>query len=267
MKPTPLIEDLSQIDLPSGELHLAIGMFDGVHLGHQVVVESAVHSAQRVGGVSAVLTFWPHPATLVAPKNSKPLIMTPALKLQRVTELGVDTVLFKHFDLAFSQIEAQAFLPYLKQCMPTLSAIYVGKNFAYGHKRQGTVDLLIQQGKAIGVNIISVAPVHYNDEAISSTRIREALKAGDLALANALLGSDYEVQGTVVGGDQRGRTLGFPTLNIPWEPELQPRYGVYAVRLQAQGESLWHDGVANFGVRPTVCDSTIPLLEVHLIQP
>jgi riboflavin kinase/FMN adenylyltransferase len=181
--------------------------------------------------------------------------------------LGIDSLLIREFDQAFASIEANGFLAHLKDELPGLKAIYIGEYFRFGKGRKGDVALLIQQGKAMGVDTFSVPQLHHNGETISSTRIRAALAAGELLLANNLLGRTYTPEGTVVEGAKRGRTIGFPTLNIPWEAQLRPKYGVYAVKVRIQGTNGgWQPAVANFGIRPTVGDIQEPLLEVHVLE-
>lgn len=270
--------------LPPGRLHLAIGMFDGVHLGHQAVVDTAVHSARREGGVAAVLTFWPHPSRLFRPQEPVPQIQQPSEKVRQLAALGVDAVIIEDFTPEFAAMEAEKFVPLLKRALPTLAAIYVGENWRFGRGRQGDVALLIAEGKRAGLSVVSAPRVNFDGEPISSTRIRGLLQAGEIETANALLGYDYQAEGVVTPGKQLGRRLGFPTLNIAWAPELIPRLGVYAVRIRAVGgestppgagsnrvgegsveESKGLPGVANFGLRPTVETALAPRLEVHVL--
>jgi riboflavin kinase/FMN adenylyltransferase len=253
--------------LPPGPLHLAIGMFDGVHLGHQAVVEAAIHSAKQSGGVAAVLTFHPHPSRLFRPETPTLLLMPPEQKMRFLRELGVDVVIAQPFTRSFSRITAEAFLGYVKRCLPTLAAVYVGENFRFGRGRAGDVETLVRAGQREKVAVVSVARLRRNGRPISSTRIRELLTAGEVAEANRLLGYTYFCEGTVRAGRKLGRELGFPTLNLPWAPEARPAYGVYAVRLRTEADGPWRRGVANYGVRPTVARKTSaePLLETHLL--
>ena len=256
-------DSLAQTALPSSPLHLAIGMFDGVHLGHQSVIEAARHSARAGGGRAGVLTFWPHPSALFRPENPTRLLMPPAMKRTVLGRLGVDCLIEENFTREFAGIEARDFLAYLQRSLPSLTAVYVGENWRFGRGRSGDVALLIAEARKIGLTVFSAPRLNHNGAPISSSRIRELLTAGEIAAANALLGYAYFTAGVVQAGRQLGRTLGFPTLNIAWEPELKPRYGVYAVTVTLPaGEVV--EGVANYGLRPTVGESTTPLLEVHL---
>lgn len=259
------IDGLERADLPPRPLHLAIGMFDGVHLGHRAVVDAAVHSARASGGISAVLTFWPHPSTLFRPEHPTRLMQSSAMKARRLLGLGVDVVITQAFTPELAALPAEEFLPWLQRRLPRLVAVYVGENFRFGQGRRGDVALLVAQGSKSGVHVFSAPRVSLDGEPISSTRIRELLEAGEIEAANARLGSPYLAEGIVTPGKRLGRTIGFPTLNVPWSPELRPRLGVYAVRLTGPRASGPRPGVANYGVRPTVENTSEPRLEAHVL--
>ena len=250
----------------TSELHLAIGMFDGVHLGHKAVIESAVFSAQRSGGVSGVLTFDPHPSRLFRPDAPTLLMMPIESKWTLLKALGVDILICKQFDRAFAAIAAEDFLARLKDVLPSLKSIYVGENFRFGKMRAGSVATLIESGNRLGISVFSVERIKHNGEPISSTRIRAELEAGKIDSVNDLLGYNYRTFGKVVHGKKLGRQIGFPTLNVPWSPESRPKYGVYHVRFRSSEKDVWQQGVANYGVRPTVTvEDQEPLLEVHAL--
>lgn len=259
-------ESLEQAVLPPRPLHLAIGMFDGVHLGHRAVIDAAIQSAARSGGLAAVLTFWPHPSQLFRPDSPTRLIMAPELKARLLAAAGVDAVITQRFTPEFSRIEAEAFLPHLKTCLPRLDTIYVGENWRFGKGRRGDVAMLISEARKHGLHLVSAQRINENGEPISSTRIRGCLEDGRIEDANALLGYTYFAEGVVTSGKRLGRTIGFPTLNLPWQPELRPRYGVYAVRVRGPRAPGSFAGVANYGLRPTVEQSSEPRLEVHLLD-
>lgn len=259
------IDGLERADLPLQPLHLAIGMFDGVHLGHRAVVEAAVHSARASGGISAVLTFWPHPSTLFRPEHPTRLMQSSATKARRLLALGVDAVITQAFTPELAALPAEDFLRWLQRRLPRLVAVYVGENFRFGQGRRGDVALLVAQGGALGVHVFSAPRVSLDGEPISSTRIRELLETGEIEAANARLGSPYTAEGVVTPGKRLGRTIGFPTLNVPWAPELRPRLGVYAVRLTGPRSPVPLPGVANYGVRPTVENTSEPRIEVHVL--
>jgi riboflavin kinase/FMN adenylyltransferase len=240
-------------------------MFDGVHLGHQAVIESALHSARRCGGLAGVLTFWPPPRVFFNPAGRTRMLMSPEMKSRVLLRLGVDVIIKQTFSEGFARIAAEDFLPYLKQRLPYLAGVYVGENWRFGAGRKGDVRLLLADAAKHHVSVLSVPHMHCNGTPISSTRIRDSLEAGRLEEANMLLGYSYFAEGVVTPGKQLGRTIGFPTLNVPWEPELKPCFGVYAVRVAgaAGGPSL--PAVANYGLRPTVGHAAGPLLEAHLL--
>ncbi len=258
-------DGLERAALPAKPLHLAIGMFDGVHLGHQSVIESAIHSARRSGGLAGVLTFWPHPSVLFRPDRPTPQLMPPAMKRRVLGGLGIDFLVEQSFSREFAGIDAREFVAFLRRSLPQLAAVYVGENWRFGRDRTGDVTVLVEEARKVGLAVFSAARLNHNGAPISSSRIRDLLVAGDITEANALLGYSYFAEGVVERGRQLGRTIGFPTLNLAWEPELKPAYGVYAVEvLTAQKNPL--KGVANYGLRPTVEQTTRPLLEVHLLE-
>ena len=265
---TILFESLESVGFPDKPLHLAVGMFDGVHLGHQAVIETAVQSAHASNGISAVLTFWPHPSRLFNPRDPVKMIMSPEVKADVLASHNIEYIVQQPFDKGFASIEASDLVPYLKSCLPGLTSIHVGSNWRFGKKRIGDIPMLVELGKQAGVHVINIERVSYDGEPISSTRIRKHLMAGEMELANALLGDVYFSIGTVVEGKQMGAEMGFPTLNIPWEPELKPPYGVYCVEVEGKvgGSPVKSHGVANYGVRPTVSESDDAILEVHLLD-
>jgi riboflavin kinase/FMN adenylyltransferase len=258
-------DSVASAHLPTGPLHLAIGMFDGVHLGHRAVIEPAIRAAREVNGVAAVLTFWPHPSVLFHPQNPTRLIQKPHEKSLVLGRLGVDAVITETFTREFAQIPAESFLGWLKERVARLAAVYVGENFRFGHKRLGTITTLSESGRATGIVVRSAGRVTAHGEIVSSTRIRAHLQAGEIDAANALLGYAYFADGVVTPGKKLGRTIGFPTLNVPWSPDLRPRFGVYAVSISGPKSSGPVAGVANYGVRPTVENTTEPKLEVHVL--
>jgi riboflavin kinase/FMN adenylyltransferase len=248
-------------------LHLAIGMFDGVHLGHRAVIESAVQSARRSGGLAGVLTFDPHPSALFRPEERTRLILGAGEKASVIASLGVDALIVQPFTIKFSTIEAEKLLGVLRRHLPGLEAVYVGENFRFGRGRRGDVDLLIAEGRRLRINVFSVPRVRLDGQTISSTRIRRWLANGSVERVNEALGYSYFCEGRVVRGRGLGRTIGFPTLNIAWSPDLEPKRGVYAVRITqiGKGRARGMAGIANFGVRPTVSSERRSTLEIHVL--
>jgi len=242
-------------------------MFDGVHLGHRAVIEAAVRSARRSGGVAAVLTFDPHPSRLFRPEDPVRLIMAREARVAALRALDVAAVIVEPFDASFAALEAEAFLPHLRHHLPGLHTVYVGENWRFGRGRRGDVKLLVAEAKKLGLHVVSAPRINGDGEPISSTRIRTLITEGRMDAANVLLGSAYVSAGVVRPGKKLGRTIGFPTLNLAWEPELVPRLGVYVTRIASAtataGEGL--SAVANYGLRPTVETASAPQLEVHVL--
>jgi len=262
---------LESVDFPKTiPLHLAVGMFDGLHLGHQAVIEKALQAARADDGIAGTLTFWPHPSHLLRPDAATRMLMLPSDKARVLAKLGVAALITQPFTHAFAALEAEAVLPYFKRALPGLAGIYVGENWRFGHGRRGDLDLLKAQGAANGVEVIGLPRLCFEGEPISSTRIRAAIERGEIEHANAMLGYPYFAQGVVAAGRGLGRTIGSPTLNIEWLPELQPRYGVYAVEVSAVGEEGIQSpqplpAIANYGLRPTVGTQAVPQLEVFVL--
>jgi riboflavin kinase/FMN adenylyltransferase len=267
VKSKKTFHSLDEVRLPAKPVHLAVGMFDGIHLGHQSVIESAIHSARRSNGLAGVLTFWPHPSCLFRKDDPTPLIMASDSKIAYLQQLGVDFIVEEKFDRKFAQIRAEDFVHFLLEKLPALKCLYVGENWKFGHKRRGDIVLLIEKAREIGVSVISAERISLNGLPISSTQIRGLLISGEVTKANELLGHSYSTSGIVSEGKRLGRTIGFPTLNLKWSMELRPAFGVYAVRIGSQSGGLMVKGVANFGVRPTVTDiASDPVLEVHVLD-
>lgn len=254
------LEDLSSLGEP---LHLAMGVFDGVHVGHQAVIARAVAVAEREGGLAGLLTFDPHPIRVIAPgKAPAALLATLDHKAQIVADLGVRLFLPLHFDAAFAAMTAAEFIERLMAS--PVRTLAVGEDWRFGHKRSGDVSLLMAEAGKRGFRLEAVPPVMIDGDRVSSTRIRQAIGDGNLAAAERMLGRPYSVSGTVVPGDQLGRTLGFPTANLPSGDIQLPPAGVWAVLVRDQEGQHWK-GVANLGTRPTV-GGTEKRLEVHLFD-
>lgn len=254
------MEELAGIGRP---LHLALGVFDGVHLGHQAVIARAVEAAKREGGLAGLLTFDPHPIRVIAPaKAPAALLETLDHKACIVAGLGVELFIPLRFDMEMAAMEASAFIG--KLTAAPVKTIAVGEDWRFGHNRSGDVEFLRGEAERRGFRLEAVAPVMFDGDRISSTRIRQAIHDGNLAEAARMLGRPYTVCGKIVRGDQLGRTIGFPTANIATGEVQLPSAGVWAVRVSgALGRLL--PGVANLGVRPTV-GGGMRVLEVHLFD-
>lgn len=259
-------DSLERVSLPAGPVFLAIGMFDGVHRGHQAVIRTAVEAARAANGLAGVLTFWPHPVVVLRPEQPLPLILTREAKRAALARLGIDFLVEHPFTREFAATSAEGFLSSLTQAFPGLRGISVGENFRFGRAREGDGHMLAAAARESGFTV-SIAPrLASGNQPISSSRLRTLIAAGDFVQANELLGYTYSITGVVEQGRQLGRELGFPTLNLRWEPVLRPPYGVYAVRVGDDPVTAL-PAVANYGLRPTVDEGAVrPLLEVHLLD-
>ena len=253
-------EDLNRMTMP---LHLALGVFDGVHLGHQAVIAAARQRAGALGGSCGVVTFDPHPIRVLAPERApRQLLASLEHKARLLGRLDMAFLLALEFNRALAEMSAEDFLQWLVG-ETNIATLAVGEDWRFGKARQGDVALLRQAGAARGFEVVSVAPVMHDGERISSTRIRQTIRDGAMNRAAEMLGRSYSVEGVVAEGRQLGRTLGFPTANVVLGEEQLPPDGVWAVRGFLEEQS-WN-GVANLGNRPTV-DGANHTLEVHLFN-
>jgi riboflavin kinase/FMN adenylyltransferase len=202
---------------------------------------------------------------LFRPSAPSALILSLEAKNRLIERLGVDLLITQKFDRDFANLEAEDFLPHLTQYLPTVRSLYVGENWEFGHGRRGNLQFLLTQTQARGISVQGAERVMYGGQPVSSTRIRQALQEGNVGDANAMLGYRYFSDGVVTPGKQLGRTLGFPTLNVAWEPPLRPKYGVYAVYVSRPESAERYPAVANYGLRPTVENSNQPRVEAHLL--
>lgn len=247
---------------------IALGNFDGVHRGHAAVIGEAMRRAKEKNVPAAVMTFEPHPRSVFRP-DLPPFRLTPfRIKARYLEALGLDYLYCQHFDLGFAAKTAEAFVDEVLTRGLGVSHVLVGEDYAFGHGREGNVERLRAWSADRGFGVTAVPPVVDEDgEVLSSTRVRSALAEGRVGDVTKVLGRPFEVEGRVEHGDARGRTIGFPTANIALGDFSRPATGVYAVRagVDKGAETVWHDGVANYGRRPTF-DKTDELLEVHLFD-
>jgi riboflavin kinase/FMN adenylyltransferase len=234
---------------------LVVGNFDGVHRGHQAVLLEAVQAAESQGLVPIVLTFDPHPAAVVG-GGAPPVLTTLERRAELVGALGVERMVVRTFDAAFSSWQAERFARELIAGVLRARVVVVGQNFRFGTKRAGDLPLLRALGAELGFDVRVHAIASDEHGPFSSTRVRDAIAAGDLAEAERVLGRPHELSGPVVHGDERGRTINFPTANLEPVAEMLPPDGVYAVWVDEVdpegGASRLAGGVTNIGVRPTV---------------
>lgn len=263
MSPLHSISDLATIP---GPLFLAIGVFDGVHLGHRAVIERALADAQAAGGECVLATFDPHPVRVLRPEKAPRLLTSTPHKLRLIRALGVRHLLVIRFDLDFAATPPDAFIRQLAAAGRPLREICVGHQWSFGKGRTGNLELLARLGNELGFDEVGVLAVELDGAVVSSTMIRQAVERGDLARATRLLGREYSILGTVIEGLKLGRTLGFPTANLSAHNEQFPPDGVYAVEVRQIGGAP-RRGVANIGVRPTLANASGERsLEVHLFD-
>ena len=245
---------------------LAIGNFDGVHLGHQALLKRLIATAQSqnlksMALKSTVMTFEPHPREFFTPDQAPTRLTSLREKLELFAEAGVEQVYVCQFNNRFAKITAEAFMQTIMRDALNVRSVLVGQDFRFGAGRKGTV----ADFEAAGFNLVNLPNVEHGGQRVSSTAVREALAKGDLDKAATLLGRPYSISGKVVHGDKLGRELGYPTANVHIRHDRPPLLGIYAVKLEglAGGEL---PGVASLGVRPTIKDNGKPVLEVHLFD-
>lgn len=228
---------------------LAIGIFDGVHLGHQYIIKKIVKKAKSINGTSVILTFYPHPYHILRPREYLPLLISLEHRLKLIADLGIDVCIVQEFTEKFSQTNKVAFIKNIlfKKIEPL--EIFVGKDFTFGKKRSGNVNFLEGLSNKYGYKTEEISPVVIAGKRISSTFIRRLIRQGKLNLASKFLGRPVSIFGKIVKGSARGRMLGFPTANIDYNHEILPPTGVYAVKLNLVKEEFF--GVANIGFRPS----------------
>ena len=244
---------------------LALGFFDGVHLGHQQIIRQTIMDARQHEAVALVLTFDRHPNTVVAPNRVPPLVYSLPQKIRAIEALGAEVLLLIHFDTALSQQSGEAFVRSLLRDLGQVRSICVGDNFVFGHKRSGDVALLNRLGAELHFTVHGLAAVALDNRAVSSTRIREAIRAGNLDAATQMLGRAYSLSGPVVRGDGLGAQLGFPTANLDTSGLALPPTGVYAVHAEFKDKIC--RAVLNLGYRPTLQNPAPQLrVEAHLLE-
>jgi riboflavin kinase/FMN adenylyltransferase len=260
-----LIRVTNQLGNGSRKVCLAIGVFDGVHLGHQQIIRQTIADARQHDAVALVLTFDRHPNSIVAPDRVPPLIYSREQKSRAIESLGADALLEIPFDRTFSEKSGEVFICELAAGLGKIHSICVGADFVFGHKRSGNVALLKQLGAELNFYVHGLAAVSLDGETVSSTRIREAIRAGDFDAASQMLGRPYAISGLVAGGDRLGRQLGFPTANLDAANLILPPNGVYSGSTKLNG--LLYRVALNIGFRPTVASATPVLrVEAHLLD-
>jgi riboflavin kinase/FMN adenylyltransferase len=244
---------------------VTIGTFDGLHIGHQKVIGELVHTASTVGGKSVVITFFPHPRTVLQPNYDLRLIISRKEKMKIFEKLGVDVLICLEFTKEFAKTSSEDFIKnYLVEPLHPIKVI-IGYDHHFGADRKGNLGFLMEMGKKYAFEVEKIAMQELDETAVSSSKIREAIRHGDMKTATKFLGYNYSISGKVVMGNQLGRTIGFPTANIqPDEPDkIIPEYGVYAVLLEWKGKL--YKGMSNIGIRPTLKVNQLTI-EAHLFD-
>jgi len=243
---------------------LALGNFDGVHRGHRKILERVRRVAGERGATPVVMTFDPHPPRVVRPDKAPPLLMTKAQKLEAIADAGIQGAAIVRFTAELSRWDPETFVRTVLVDWLHVGEVWVGANFLFGHDRAGNFSMLRVLGGRYGFKAEKIDPVRYKDFVVSSTRVRRLVSEGRVDEAGALLGHQYFIDGSVMRGDQRGRTLGFPTANLCTENELLPPHGVYATTTRV-GEVV-RASVTNVGTRPTVDASGRTTVETHIFD-
>ncbi|MCE0522993.1 MAG: riboflavin biosynthesis protein RibF [Methylacidiphilales bacterium] len=250
---------LSQLVPHPGVTGLAIGIFDGVHLGHQAVVRS-------LEGKVAALTFEPHPLTIIAPDRAPPRLTTLEQKVAYLRAQGTVALVAVKFDAALRGLSPAAFVDEVARIFPDLKHVAIGESWSFGRNREGNAARLTELAQAHGFTVKAIAPVQLDGAPVSSTRIREAILQRRFDEAARLLGRSYAITGKVIHGEERGRTLGFPTANLAEVEQLLPPRGVYAAHARVAGNLTKYRAVMNLGKRPTFTSNGVDSLEVHLLD-
>ena len=250
---------------PSWLVHpvLALGNFDGLHRGHLKIIDRVKRGAAEHGGSPMAMTFDPHPPRIVRPDKAPPLLMTKAQRLEALHDAGIQCVAVVRFTREMSQWDPETFVRTVLVEWLRVSEVWVGANFLFGHGRSGNFSLLRTLGQRHGFRADKIDPVRYKDFVVSSTRIRRLVAEARTDEAGALLGHPYYVDGTIVEGQKRGKTIGFPTANMVTDNELIPPHGVYATTMTVDG--VVHAALTNIGVRPTF-NETEATIETHLLR-
>jgi riboflavin kinase/FMN adenylyltransferase len=260
-----VLRSISELSRLPGPLFLAIGVFDGVHLGHQAVISTSARHAKDADGTPVVVTFDPHPAKVLRPQDAPHLLTATQHKIALIRDRGVAHLLVLHFDRQFAATAPEEFVRQLVTNSRPLREICVGHEWSFGKERSGNLALLKQLGTTHDFDVVGVQAVTVNGEVVSSTAIRRAVADGDLIKATQMLGHEYTILGTVKAGQKLGRKLGFPTANLSTHSEQFPPNGVYIAEARLGGNL--YRGVANLGYRPTVsAGDPERLLELHLFD-
>jgi riboflavin kinase / FMN adenylyltransferase len=260
-----ILRSISELEKLRGPLFLAIGVFDGLHLGHQAVISTSARHAHSADGTPVVVTFDPHPEKILRPEKAPHLLTATQHKMTLIRDLGVGHLLIIKFDKEFAATPAETFVEELVAHGKSLREICVGHEWSFGKGRAGNLDLLQKLGARFDFNVVGIQPVKSKSDIVSSTAIRGAIENGDFGKAARMLGREYTIVGTVGHGDALGKKIGYPTANLSAHSEQFPPNGVYFA--EARIESVLHHGVINLGTRPTVSGGKSErILEIYLLD-
>jgi riboflavin kinase/FMN adenylyltransferase len=260
-----IIHAANELKAEGKKICLAIGFFDGVHLGHQQIIRQTISDARQHDALAVVLTFDRHPNSIVAPDRVPPLIYSLPQKLRAIESLGADALLLIQFDKKFSEQTGEEFIRSLARDFGKVHSVCVGADFVFGYKRSGDVALLKKLGAELNFSVHGLAAVSLDGQIVSSTRIRETIRAGDFDAASQMLGRTYAISGRVVEGDRLGHKLGFPTANLDATNLVLPPNGVYSGSTKWKGQ--FYRAALNIGLRPTVTTGRPQLrVEAHLLD-
>ena len=243
---------------------LTLGVFDGLHLGHQLIIRTVVERAQATGSIPTVITFDPHPRAVLHPESAPPLLQTLDQKVEGFGVLGIEQTIVIRFDEKFSQTRAEDFLGDVVKDRLQAKEVYLGCGFAFGHNREGNIELLRRVSKDLGFFADEVPEVRFRKQRVSSSRVRGLLAEGKVNLARRLLARPYGVEGRVERGAERGAQLGFPTANLHPRNRVIPRNGVYVTGSLIDGQ--WRRSVTNVGIRPTFGADAEPSVETFVMD-
>jgi riboflavin kinase/FMN adenylyltransferase len=243
---------------------LTLGVFDGLHLGHQLIIRTVTERARAVGAVPTVITFDPHPRAVLHPESAPPLLQTFDQKVEAFGMLGLEQTVLIRFTREFARVRAEDFLREVVRDRLQAREVYLGRGFAFGHNREGNIELLKKVSGRLGFHAEEVPEVRLRGQRISSSRIRGLLAEGRVNLARRMLGRPYGVEGRVERGQARGRSLGFPTANLRPQNRVIPKHGVYVTATLIEG--AWRRSVTNVGTRPTFQQTPEPSVETFVIN-
>ena len=243
---------------------LTLGVFDGLHLGHQKIMEIVVRRAEAVEAIPTAITFDPHPRAVLYPENAPPLLQTLDQRLANFEVLGIEQAIIIRFNEKFADKDAEEFLRKIIHERLQAKEVYLGHGFAFGKNRGGNIELLKKMSDELGFCAEEVAEVKLRNQRVSSSKIRELLKDGKVNLARRMLGRPYGIEGVIIRGDRRGHTIGFPTANLKPKNRVVPKHGVYATATLIEG--AWKKSITNVGVRPTFEGNKEPSIESYIFD-